>query len=41
LAALEQQTPGQGGPIEYEDRDGRWHDEEARGNDRPETEVKD
>jgi hypothetical protein len=41
LAALEQQTPGQGGPIEYEDRDGRWHDELAEGNDRPETEVKD
>ena len=41
LAALEQQTPGQGGPIEYEDRDGRWREELAQGNDRPETEVKD
>ena len=35
LAALEQQTPGQGGPIEYEDRAGRWHEELAAGNDRP------
>jgi len=41
LAALEQQTPGQGGPIEYEDRDGRWREELAQGNDRPETEVRD
>jgi hypothetical protein len=40
-AALEQRTPGDGGPIEYEDRAGRWHEETARGNDRPETEVKD
>jgi hypothetical protein len=41
LAALEQQTPGEGGPIEYEDPDGRWREELAAGNDRPETEVKD
>jgi Uncharacterized protein conserved in bacteria (DUF2188) len=41
LAALEQQTPGPGGPIEYEDRAGRWHEELAAGNDRPQTEVKD
>jgi hypothetical protein len=41
LAALEQQAPGQGGPIEYADRDGRWHEELAAGTDRPETEVKD
>ena len=25
--------------ISYEDRDGRWHDELSRGDDRPETEV--
>ncbi len=33
LAALEQQTPGEGGPIEYEDQDGRWREELAEGND--------
>ena len=32
----DQQTTG----IEYEDKDGRWHEETARGDDRPETEVK-
>jgi hypothetical protein len=41
LAALEQRTPGEGAPIEYEDRSGRWHEEVARGNDRPDTKVKD
>ncbi|MGA8584094.1 MAG: DUF2188 domain-containing protein [Roseiarcus sp.] len=40
-AAREQRTPGQGGPIEYEDSSGRWHEEEERGDDRPGTEVKD
>ena len=25
--------------ISYEDKDGRWHDEVAAGNDRPETDV--
>ena len=40
-AAQEQRTPGQGGPIEYEDRSGRWHEEEESGDDRPDTDVKD
>jgi hypothetical protein len=40
-AAREQRAPGQGGPIEYEDSSGRWHEEEERGDDRPDTEVKD
>jgi hypothetical protein len=40
-AAREQRVPGQGGPIEFEDRSGRWHDEVESGDDRPETEVKD
>jgi hypothetical protein len=41
LAALEQRAPGQDGSIEYEDGSGRWHEEAARGSDRPDTEVKD
>jgi Uncharacterized protein conserved in bacteria (DUF2188) len=40
-AAQEQRAPGQGGPIEYEDSSGRWHEEEERGDDRPDTDVKD
>ena len=40
-AAREQRTPGAGGPIEYEDSSGRWHEEQERGDDRPDTEVKD
>jgi Uncharacterized protein conserved in bacteria (DUF2188) len=39
-AAQEQRAPGQGGPIEYEDSSGRWHEEEERGDDRPDTEAK-
>ena len=34
-AAQEQRAPGEGGPIEYEDSSGRWHEEEERGDDRP------
>jgi hypothetical protein len=41
MAALEQRAPGKGGPIEYEDSSGRWREEDERGNDRPDTEVKD
>ena len=37
--ASEQQTPGETSPIEYEDAKGNWHEEVARGNDRPSTEV--
>jgi hypothetical protein len=40
-AAQEQRMPGQSGPIEYEDSSGRWHEEEERGGDRPDTEVRD
>ena len=39
-AAREQVVPGATSGISYEDRQGRWHDEVARGDDRPETEVK-
>jgi hypothetical protein len=40
-AAQEQRAPGEGGPIDYEDSGGRWHGEQERGDDRPETDVKD
>jgi hypothetical protein len=40
-AAGEQRAPGKGGPIEFEDASGRWHEEVERGDDRPDTEVKD
>jgi hypothetical protein len=40
-AAAEQQVPGYTEEIEYEDDKGRWHSETARGNDRPETRIKD
>ena len=40
-AAREQRTPGETRPIEYEDRAGHWHEETARGDDRPDSEVKD
>jgi len=38
-AAQEQAVAGETTAISYEDRDGRWHDELSRGDDRPETEV--
>jgi hypothetical protein len=40
-AAAEQKTPGQTEQIEYEDEDGKWHTETARGSDRPDTHIKD
>ncbi|MCO6391185.1 DUF2188 domain-containing protein [Aliihoeflea aestuarii] len=40
-AAAEQQTGGNDEAIEYQDREGVWHEERASGGDRPETEVKD
>lgn len=40
-AAAEQRVPGNTQVIQYEDADGRWHTETARGTDRPETTVKD
>jgi hypothetical protein len=40
-AAAEQRVPGDTHVIQYEDENGRWHTETARGSDRPITEVKD
>lgn len=40
-AAAEQRVPGATQTIEWEDEQGRWHTETARGSDRPQTEVKD
>jgi len=40
-AAQEQRTPGATHVIEYEDADGKWHTETARGSDRPATRVED
>jgi hypothetical protein len=39
-AAQEQLIPGETTGISYEDQEGRWHEEVARGGDRPRTEVK-
>ena len=38
-AAGEQVVRGETTAISYEDKAGRWHDEVARGDDRPETDV--
>jgi hypothetical protein len=38
-AAREQQRPGETTGIEYEDETGRWRQELAFGQDRPETDV--
>ena len=40
-AAGEQRVAGDTTGIEWEDGQGRWHDEVARGGDRPDTEVED
>jgi hypothetical protein len=40
-AAGEQLLAGETTNISWEDSDGRWHDEEVAGDDRPETSVKD
>jgi Uncharacterized protein conserved in bacteria (DUF2188) len=39
-AAREQRAPGSDEAIEFEDSDGKWHDEDAKGIDRPDTDVK-
>ena len=39
-AAGEQRVAGDETGISYEDKQGHWHNEVARGDDRPETEVK-
>ena len=38
--AQEQIVAGRTTGISYEDKDGRWHNEVSRGDDRPETDVK-
>jgi len=42
-AAMEQQQPGETAGISWEDKQGRWHEEVSKGddrpNDRPTTEV--
>jgi hypothetical protein len=38
-AAEEQHVPGETRAITWEDKNGKWHEELARGDDRPETEV--
>lgn len=40
-AADRQQAAGQTQAIGYQDEQGRWHEELARGDDRPQTEVED
>jgi len=40
-AADEQRVPGETEVIQYEDAQGRWHEETARGSDRPTTGVAD
>ena len=39
--AIEQQISGQTQAIQYEDENGNWHEELARGDDRPEADVAD
>jgi Uncharacterized protein conserved in bacteria (DUF2188) len=39
-AAREQSAAGETTHISWEDADGKWHNEVAAGNDRPETDVK-
>lgn len=38
-ASAEQHMPGETHAISWEDDKGKWHEEIARGDDRPETEV--
>ena len=38
-AASEQRAPGDTAAISWEDDKGKWHEELARGGDRPETDV--
>jgi hypothetical protein len=40
-AAAEQRVPGDTHAIEYEDENGHWRRETARGADRPDTDVQD
>jgi hypothetical protein len=36
---MEQEIPGQTSGIVYEDSGGKWHEEVARGDDRPQADV--
>ena len=38
-AAREQRAPDEDAAIAWEDRHGRWHEEQASGHDRPDTDV--
>ena len=38
-AAVEQRLPGETTNISWEDENGKWHEEVARGDDRPTTDV--
>jgi hypothetical protein len=38
-AAAEQHMPGETRSISWEDEKGKWHEEVARGDDRPDAEV--
>jgi hypothetical protein len=38
-AAAEQHAPGSTTEIVYEDKKGHWHDEQSKGDDRPDTSV--
>jgi len=40
-AAAEQRVPGPTEVIQYEDAKGKWHEETARGDDRPSTVIRD
>lgn len=40
-AAVEQQRPDVDRGISWEDKQGKWHDEVSRGDDRPEVEIHD
>jgi hypothetical protein len=41
IAAREQSVPGSTAAIQYQDKDGEWHTEIARGDDRPLADVED
>jgi hypothetical protein len=40
-AAQEHRALATGGPIEYQDSSGRWHEEKEKSDDRPDTKGKD
>ena len=41
IAAGEQQVGGETEGIEYQDREGEWHEELSAGGDRPDTDIED